>query len=450
MIRVLCCISVFLIGSLLWATPINETTPGPIFKNDSISAFRYQKTYILPELNSIILKTSKEVSEMLLTNPGGVSAGLQLWLKADAGVSTDISSDSGVWSDQSGQNNHASNSGANLSSDGSGTPSIIYNTNSNLINFNPNLNFNFEQLKVSLDINPSAIGDMDIYVVVNGNNAILGNDNGGVDRSIAPNRVSNGVEIKDYFFSSGDTRYNDQLKMIHYSYGATSNAAATSVINVNSKLIKTFTEQNSNGGYTDLYIGNAGDIGSFSGQIAEIIIYDNNLTGDSKSKVDTYLSIKYGLSFDNATTTDYISSDGTVIFDASANSGFTTGVFGLGRDDDSSLNQKISKNGGSDLLVALQNNFNLANNSGSRTVNHTNNNQYLIISNNGLANTSDSDDVNTDTFESRFKRVWKVNLTRDFGFKMWLLGLTHLAQVYLRINGIYLQMTMEIFLTGVQ
>jgi len=103
-IRVLCCISVFLIGSLLWATPINETTPGPIFKNDSISAFRYQKTYILPELNSIILKTSKEVSEMLLTNPGGVSAGLQLWLKADAGVSTDISSDSGVWSDQSGQN----------------------------------------------------------------------------------------------------------------------------------------------------------------------------------------------------------------------------------------------------------------------------------------------------------------------------------------------------------
>jgi len=325
-IRVLCCISVFLIGSLLWATPINETTPGPIFKNDSISAYRHQKTYILPELNSIILKTSKEVSEMLLTNPGGVSAGLQLWLKADAGVSTDISSDSGVWSDQSGQNNHASNSGANLSSDGSGTPSIIYNTNSNLINFNPNLNFNFEQLKVSLDINPSAIGDMDIYVVVNGNNAILGNDNGGVDRSIAPNRVSNGVEIKDYFFSSGDTRYNDQLKMIHYSYGATSNAAATSVINVNSKLIKTYTEQNSNGGYTDLYIGNAGDIGSFSGQIAEIIIYDNNLTGDSKSKVDTYLSIKYGLSFDNATTTDYISSDGTVIFDASANSGFTTVV----------------------------------------------------------------------------------------------------------------------------
>jgi len=413
-IRVLCCISVFLIGSLLWATPINETTPGPIFKNDSISAYRYQKTYILPELNSIILKTSKEVSEMLLTNPGGVSAGLQLWLKADTGVSTDISSDSGVWSDQSGQNNHASNSGANLSNDGSGTPSIIYNTNSNLINFNPNLNFNFEQLKVSLDINPSAIGDMDIYVVVNGNNAILGNDNGGVDRSIAPNRVSNGDDIKDYFFSSGDTRYNNQLKMIHYSYGATSNAAATSVINVNSKLIKTFTEQNSNGGYTDLYIGNAGGIGSFSGQIAEIIIYDNNLTGDSKSKVDTYLSIKYGLSFDNATTTDYISSDGTLIFDASANSGFTTGVFGLGRDDDSSLNQKISKNGGSDLLVALQNNFNLANNSGSRTVNHTNNNQYLIISNNGLANTSDSDDVNADTFESRFRRIWKVNLTGDF------------------------------------
>jgi len=76
--RVLWCISVFFIGSLLRAAPINETTPDPIFKNDSISAYRYQKTYILPELNLIILKTSKEVSEMLLTNPGGVSAGLRL------------------------------------------------------------------------------------------------------------------------------------------------------------------------------------------------------------------------------------------------------------------------------------------------------------------------------------------------------------------------------------
>ena len=412
--RVLWCISVFFIGSLLFAAPIKDVTPDPIFKNDSISAYGYQKAYILPELNPAILKISKEVSEMLLADPGGVSLGLQLWLKADAGVSSDINTDSGVWSDQSGQNNHANNSGTNLSSNGSGTPSITYNTTSNLINYNPNLAFNFEQLKVGLDINPLAIGDMDIYVVVDGNNAILGNENGGVDRSIAPNRVSNGVDIQDYFFGSGDSRYNDQLKIIHYSFGATSNASATSFINVNNKLIKTFTEQNSNGGYTDLYIGNAGSVGSFSGQIAEIIIYDQNLTGVNKSKVDSYLSLKYGISLDNAITTDYISSNGTLVFDASANSGYTTGIFGLGRDDDSSLNQKISNNGGSDLLVALQNNFSLVNNSGSRTVNHTNNNQHLIISNNGLANTSDSDDVNTDTFESRFRRVWKVNLAGGF------------------------------------
>ena len=316
--RVLWCISVFFIGSLLRAAPINETTPDPIFKNDSLfkSAYTFKKSYSIIYLNSEILKTSKEVSEMLLADPGGVSAGLQLWLKADAGVSSDINTDSGVWSDQSGQNNHANNSGTNLSSNGSGTPSITYNTTSNLINYNPNLAFNFEQLKVGLDINPLAIGDMDIYVVVDGNNAILGNENGGVDRSIAPNRVSNGVDIQDYFFGSGDSRYNDQLKIIHYSFGATSNASATSFINVNSKLIKTFTEQNSNGGYTDLYIGNAGSVGSFSGQIAEIIIYDNNLTGDSKSKVDTYLSLKYGISLDNPTTTDYVASDGTVVFDA--------------------------------------------------------------------------------------------------------------------------------------
>jgi len=67
--RVLWCISVFFIGSLLFAAPINEITPDSIFKNDSISAYGYRKAYILPELNPTILKTSKEVSEMLPAGP---------------------------------------------------------------------------------------------------------------------------------------------------------------------------------------------------------------------------------------------------------------------------------------------------------------------------------------------------------------------------------------------
>lgn len=351
---------------------------------------------------------------MLLADPGGVSSGLQLWLRADAGVSSDINTDSGVWSDQSGQGNHANNSGTNLSSSGSGTEEISVNSTTNLINYNPNLEFNNEQLEVSLNINPSAIGDMDIFVVSNGENAILGNENGGVDRSIAPNRVSNGSDIQDYFFSSVDNRYQNDLKIFQFSYGATSNSSASSSVDVNGKRVKDFSEQNSDGGYSNLYIGNAGNVGSYEGQIAEIIIYDQNLTGVNKSKVDSYLSLKYGISLDNATTTDYVSSNGTLVFDASANSGYTTGIFGLGRDDDSSLNQKISKNGGSDLLVALQNNFSLSNTNNSRNVNHSNNNQYLIISNNGLANTSDSDNVNTDVFESRFRRIWKVNLAGSF------------------------------------
>ena len=304
-----------------------------------------------------------------------------------------------------GQGNHANNSGTNLSSSGSGTEEISVNSTTNLINYNPNLEFNNEQLNVSLDINPSAIGNMDIFVVSNGENAILGNENGGVDRSIAPNRVSNGSDIQDYFFSSVDNRYQNDLKIFQFSYGATSNSSASSSVDVNGKRVKDFSEQNSDGGYSNLYIGNAGNVGSYEGQIAEIIIYDQNLTGGNKSKVDSYLSLKYGISLDNATTTDYVSSNGTLVFDASANSGYTTGIFGLGRDDDSSLNQKISKNGGSDLLVALQNNFSLSNTNSSRNVNHSNNNQYLIISNNGLANTSDSDNVNTDIFESRFRRI---------------------------------------------
>jgi len=95
--RVLWCISVFFIGSLLRAAPINETTPDPIFKNDSLfkSAYTFKKSYSIIYLNSEILKTSKEVSEMLLADPGGVGSGLKLWLKADAGVSLDINTNAG-------------------------------------------------------------------------------------------------------------------------------------------------------------------------------------------------------------------------------------------------------------------------------------------------------------------------------------------------------------------
>ena len=351
---------------------------------------------------------------LLFSDPGGVSSGLELWLKADEGVNSSIGSTGGIWEDQSGNNRNATNTAANLSDDGSGTPNISINNSSNLLNYNPNLDFNFEQLEVNLNVNPTAIGTMDVFVIAKGNNAILGNENGGVDRSIAPNRVSNGEDIKDYFFSASDTKYNGELKIFHYAFGATSNSAATSYVYINGKPLKTFTEQNSDGGYNKLYIGNAGNAGSFSNQLAEVIIYDQNLSTTNKNKVQSYLSLKYGIPLDNATTTDYIASDGSIIFDASANSGYTTGVFGLGRDDDSSLDQRISENGGSALLVSLQNNFNLANNHTSRSITHSNNDQFLIISNNGQASSSDNTNVNLDEFENRFRRVWKVNLSGSF------------------------------------
>ena len=57
-----------------------------------------------------------------------------------------------------------------------------------------------------------------------------------------------------------------------------------------------------------------------------------------------YLAIKYGITLGvNGTSQDYVDSDGTVIWDQSANSGYNYDIAGIGRNDASSLNQKQSR-----------------------------------------------------------------------------------------------------------
>ena len=88
------------------------------------------------------------------------------------------------------------------------------------------------------------------------------------------------------------------------------------------------------------------------GEIAELIIYTAVPTALEQEKIQSYLAIKYGItkvSADNAGTggqdeQDYFASDGTVIYDYSNNTGYTNDITGIGRDDNSALDQQKSKN----------------------------------------------------------------------------------------------------------
>ena len=73
------------------------------------------------------------------------------------------------------------------------------------------------------------------------------------------------------------------------------------------------------------------------------MMFDRKLSDVERQRVSSYLAIKYGITLDQETPTDYLASDGSVIWNATANAGYATNINGIGFDDDSDLMQKQSK-----------------------------------------------------------------------------------------------------------
>lgn len=84
-------------------------------------------------------------------------------------------------------------------------------------------------------------------------------------------------------------------------------------------------------------------ISYFTGAIAELIIYNTGLTVANRNKIESYLAIKYGVTLTQTTPTNYTASGGTILWNATAGSGYNTNIAGIARDDGFSLSQKKSQ-----------------------------------------------------------------------------------------------------------
>lgn len=140
-------------------------------------------------------------------------------------------------------------------------------------------------------------------------------------------------------------------------------------------------------------------------QIFELIYIPYYINENEKSKFETYLSLKYGISLSQET--DYYSSDGIKIWDAKHNDGFNNKVTGIGKDNYFQLDQKQSKNSlNQELSIGLgkimntndENNFELKDK------------EFLIWGDNGG---SMNFEKNESSKNRRIKRVWKVASTSD-------------------------------------
>jgi gliding motility-associated-like protein len=126
-------------------------------------------------------------------------------------------------------------------------------------------------------------------------------------------------------------------------------SAANSMQSFYNNAIFTSTFASSTTGNTGLYLGGRWDGVNFEGLhigfISEVIFYNTNLSPTDRTKVESYLAIKYGITLSNeggGAQGNYLSSAGTNIWTSLFGASYHNDVIGIARDDAQGLLQKQS------------------------------------------------------------------------------------------------------------
>ncbi|MFD1292844.1 LamG-like jellyroll fold domain-containing protein [Lutibacter holmesii] len=282
--------------------------------------------------------------------PGGVSSNLNLWLKADIDVlngGSDASNGDVVdnWNDQTTNANNASKAG-------SSNNAIYAETHHN---FNPSVNFiNGDQgyFDVNLDgiknSNYNLIAIVERSTLNNDRNYFLGTANSSSNRGLHFGYRNNTSATLAQYANDIDVTVNS------YDNPNQSVALLRGQLNTSSgKIIYELRDgtsvSNSHGNTAELTGTGQGVLGrgytstGFEGYVSEVIAYNRTLSDAELQQIFTYLAVKYGMTLDKGTNGNYTSSNATLLWDATANDVYHNNVTGIGRDDNSVLNQKQSK-----------------------------------------------------------------------------------------------------------
>jgi len=313
-------------------------------------------------------------------------------MTANVGV-TESDGSVSVWNDQSlnGYNATAPNKG----------PDATTNT----INFNPALHFtqaNKEYLEVANQAKLNPTNNMTMFVVGSYTSTtdyhpfVSKTDDGGWDNGYGITTISGQDVIA---FWKGDWDGTDDSSYPRKKLNVSQVAVMTGYYDANGHNISI------NGGASDtrntatpnnttlpLKIGMALDSYYLDGNIAEVIFYNSAISTVERQKVESYLSIKYGITKSG----DYVSSDNTTVW--TSGGGYDNDIAGIARDDVSSLAQQKSKSINSSALVTIDNGAAFGTDK-----------SFLVWGNNGGATTS------SDTSPKIMPRIWKVAETGTVG-----------------------------------
>ena len=363
--------------------------------------------------------------------PGGITTDLALWLRADDGTGTTTNNtDLNTWADQSpiGRN-------ANEISLGGGAP-VEPKFISDGINFNPLINIS-DPNSTNASFMETAGGnnvseDFTLIAVfetgqtggstTNFEDApaiIGGGDSGGTadyGLGISGGRVhvnASGNSTLNVRSTAGPV-YNNFEPFIATATRVRSTNAGSIQLYINSLNVGSSVSTNTSlTGPGSFGIGNHDDANvasQFSGRIAEVLVFSDDLTASERQFVESYLAVKYGITRNAGGTAseDYLSSAGTITWDWSEQPVYNNDIAGIGRDDDSCFQQWKSKSENDDAMVTMEM-------AGAFTADDS----FLIWGNDNVAKTGTRAEGNTEYNSSqvsgRLFREWYVQETGTVG-----------------------------------
>lgn len=383
-------------------------------------------------------------------NPGGISTNIQLWLKADDGaLNSGVNATDGqavnTWKDKT-------NARTNDATDDNLAPPTFRDNSADYINYNPIVEF--DGVNDGLDF-----GNDYIYSSGKGSQdgmtwfAVVEPDNASTNKTCQYIADFGSVGNAGYGFRYGSSNYgfytspdysgafdkalhpfgtDPNLLRFTIDFGKNQtfnfNGAPPSITNTIGTKALTAKQINEK----SYHISNEGPftIGQqskkhkinnnlgrrFDGNIAELIGFSADLSENSGadiSRIESYLSIKYGITRDNSagsTAGDYLASSGSILWDASITPSFHNDIIGIGRDDNSDLtqNQSHQLDDISRIYLSTLN----ASNSGNAGSFSTNN-QFLLMGHNtkDLKSKGSKEFPSTVGIFSRVEREWKITNT---------------------------------------
>ena len=357
--------------------------------------------------------------------PGGIAVDLSLWLRADIGTnSTTTGNDVDDWLDQS-TNQYTAAANGNTHRP---TFSDV------ALNFNPAINFPLtgthdigfnlggdyiyspaekEGMHIMSVVNPIKGGTLqfiyDFGYAAGANVGLVGSTSRqesyeqnvlGIDNSIStPSMIESDID-----FGNSKTVFVNN-KAIGSSSAVWSKITAA-------EIGEAITHTNTGGPVSIGRQAKQENISStggrrFFGDMGEVIVYTGNPEGTDALQIRSYLAIKYGITMDQTTPANYLASDATVLWDATANATYSNNIAGIGQDDLSVLNQKQSKSVNADAIVTIG--------LGSiETTNAANTNTFAVnkdflIWGNNAASTSVINVGIPSAFGEKIARNWLVN-----------------------------------------